>query len=137
PVALKRFPDGVHGRSYWDKDAPSFTPAWVRRAPVWRASGESQIHYIVIANVKTLAWLAGIAALELHPFLHCAADVHRPASVVFDLDPGPPAGILHCAEVAFLLRARLQALGLTSCPKVSGSKGLQLYVPLNTPVTYD
>jgi bifunctional non-homologous end joining protein LigD len=137
PVALKRFPDGVRGRSYWEKDAPSFTPAWVKRAPVWRVSGESQIHYIVVANVKTLAWLAGIGVLELHPFLHRAANVQQPTSVVFDLDPGPPADILTCATVAFLLRERLQALGLTSCVKVSGSKGLQLYVPLNVATTYD
>ena len=136
PVALKRFPDGVRGRSYWDKDVPSFAPSWVKTAPVWRVSGESQIHYVVVADVKTLAWLANIAALELHPFLHRAADVERPTSIVFDLDPGPPADILSCAEVALLLREPLDALGLQSFLKVSGSKGLQLYVPLNSPITY-
>src|SRR4051812_1830623 len=98
PVALKRFPRGVKGRSFWEKDAPAFTPAWVKTAPVWRVSGESQIHYIVIANAKTLAWLAGIAAIELHPFLHRASSVQRPTSVVFDLDPGAPADILTCAD---------------------------------------
>jgi bifunctional non-homologous end joining protein LigD len=136
PVALKRFPDGVTGRSYWDKDIPSFAPDWIRTAPVWRVSGESQIHYTIVSNVRTLAWLAGIAALELHPFLHRASNVDQPTSVVFDLDPGPPADILTCAEVAFLLREKLEALGLETFLKVSGSKGLQLYVPLNTSVTY-
>jgi bifunctional non-homologous end joining protein LigD len=136
PVSLKRFPDGVTGEAYWEKDAPSFTPEWVRTVPVSRRAGGSDIHYILIDDAAALAWTANIAALELHPFLHRAPTIDQPTSVVFDLDPGTGADIVTCAEVAFLLKAVLERLGLELWPKVSGSKGLQLYVPLNTPISY-
>src|SRR3954464_13878731 len=74
PIALKRFPDGVRNAAFWEKDAPAFTPAWVEMAPVWRRSRESQIHYIVVNNRATLVWIASIAAVELHPFLHRRGD---------------------------------------------------------------
>jgi bifunctional non-homologous end joining protein LigD len=137
PVALKRFPDGVRGQAFWEKNVPAFAPEWIPTTPVWRRSGESQIHYIVVDSVATLVWLASIATLEIHPFLHRKQDLQRPSSVVFDLDPGKPANVISCIEVAFLLRAHLKKLGLEAWPKVSGSKGLQVYVPLNTPATYD
>jgi bifunctional non-homologous end joining protein LigD len=137
PVTLKRYPDGVRGQAFYEKDIPSFAPPWVRTAPVWRRSGESQIHYVVIDDVETLTWCAQIASIELHPFLHRAPHIDRPTAVVFDLDPGEGASILECADVAFRIRDTLDARGLTSFVKVSGSKGLQVYVPLNTPVTYE
>jgi bifunctional non-homologous end joining protein LigD len=136
PVTLKRYPNGVRGEAYWDKDAPSFTPEWVERFAVPRRGGGPAIQYIGIANQATLAWTANIAALELHPFLHRGADILTPTSIVFDLDPGEGADILKCIEVAFLLRRMLEALGLRCFPKVSGSKGVQLYLPLNTPASY-
>jgi bifunctional non-homologous end joining protein LigD len=137
PVTLKRYPDGVTGQKFYEKDKPSYTPDWVPTIPVWRRSGESQIHYVVINNVRTLAWCAQIASIELHPFLHRARKLEQPTSVVFDLDPGEGATILECAQVAFWIRDVLAAQQLTSFVKVSGSKGLQIYVPLNTPTTYD
>jgi bifunctional non-homologous end joining protein LigD len=137
PVTLKRYPDGVGGGFFYEKDAPGFTPSWVKTFPVPRRSGASEIHYIIVNNVRTLAWLANLATLELHPFLHRIPHIDRPTEIVFDLDPGEGAGILDCAEVGFLLRNTLERLGLQSFAKVSGSKGIQLYVPLNTPVTYD
>jgi bifunctional non-homologous end joining protein LigD len=137
PITLKRYPDGVLAKSFWEKDAPSYRPAWVKTTPVPRATGGRDIQYTLVNDARTLAWCANLAAIELHPFLHRAAAIHRPTTVVFDLDPGEGRDILDCAEVAVLLRDTLARLGLRSLVKVSGSKGLQLYVPLNTPVTYE
>jgi bifunctional non-homologous end joining protein LigD len=136
PVTLKRFPDGVKGEFFYEKDAPKFTPEWVRTVPVPRRAGGKPIEYIVIDDLPTVVWLGNLAALELHPFLHSASDLNKPQSIVFDLDPGDGNNVLDCARVAALLRDLLGGLQLRSFAKVSGSKGLQLYVPLNSPVTY-
>jgi bifunctional non-homologous end joining protein LigD len=136
PVTLKRYPNGVHGEAFYEKDAPGFTPDWVETFPVPRREGGPDINYILINDVRTLTWAANMAALELHPFLHRAPHIDRPTHVVFDLDPGEDANILDCAEVAFLLREVLTGLRLKSFPKVSGSKGIQVYVPFNTPISY-
>jgi bifunctional non-homologous end joining protein LigD len=136
PISLKRFPDGLTGEAYWEKDAPSFTPDWVRTVPVPRRAGGPDIHYIVIEDAATLAWTANTAALEIHPFLHRVPRIDEPTSIVFDLDPGPGADILTCTEVAFLLKGVVERLALELWAKVSGSKGLQLYLPLNTPIAY-
>ncbi len=135
-VTLKRYPDDAGGQFFYEKDAPAFTPSWVRRFSVWRRSGESQIHYIVIDNLRTLLWCASVGTLEVHPFLARVPDIEGPVSIVFDLDPGEGADILDCAKVALLLRDVLAGLALQSFAKVSGSKGLQVYVPLNTSVSY-
>ena len=137
PVTLKRYPHGVHGEAFYEKDAPGFTPEWVKTFPVPRREGGPNIDYILINDVATLTWAASMAALELHPFLHRVPKIEQPTHVVFDLDPGEGANIFNCAQVAFLLRELLSKLHLKSFAKVSGSKGIQLYVPLNTPVTYD
>src|SRR2546423_1277445 len=137
PVTLKRYPNGIHGEAFYEKDAPSFTPEWVKTFPVPRREGGPSINYILINDTATLAWTATMAALELHPFLHRAPHIDVPTQVVFDLDPGEGADIRNCIEVAFLLRDVLAKLRLKSFAKVSGSKGLQLYAPLNTPAKYD
>src|SRR5438477_2720443 len=137
PVTLKRYPDGVFGEAFYEKNAPGFTPEWVKTFPVPRREGGPDIRYILINDVKTLTWAANIAALELHPFLHRVPRIERPTNIVFDLDPGEETNILQCAEVAFLLRDVLMKLRLKSFAKVSGSKGIQLYVPLNTAITYE
>lgn len=138
PVTLKRFPDGVFAESFYEKDAPAFTPAWVKTVPVpRRETAGDDIRYILINDVPTLVWLANLATLEIHPFLHRAPRLDRPTSMVFDCDPGEGADILHCARVALMLREVLHELGLDSYVKVSGSKGLQVYVPLNSPITYN
>ena len=136
PVTLKRYPDGTAGPFFYEKDAPTFTPEWVTTFPVPRRGGGPDIHYIVINDVATLAWCATLANLEVHPFLHRVPRLHTPTAVVFDLDPGEGTNILTCGEVALLLRQALAGVGLQAFLKVSGSKGLQLHVPLNTPVTY-
>jgi bifunctional non-homologous end joining protein LigD len=137
PITLKRFPDGVQGEPFWEKDAPGFTPPWVRTFPVPRKHEAGDIHYIVVDDLSTLAWCASIATIELHPFLHETDNLRRPTSVVFDLDPGEGADIFSCAEVGFLLQRAVAKDGLETFPKVSGSKGIQIHVPLNTEVSYD
>jgi bifunctional non-homologous end joining protein LigD len=136
PVTLKRYPDGVRGEHFYEKDAPSFTPEWVRTFPVPRRSGDSDIRYILINDLPTLVWSANLANLEIHPFLHRAPEIDRPTTITFDLDPGEGTDVLACADVAFLLKDVLDRMKLKSFAKVSGSKGIQVYVPLNTPVTY-
>jgi bifunctional non-homologous end joining protein LigD len=136
PVTLKRFPDGPGGKIFYEKDAPRFTPDWVAIAPVPRRAGGPKIRYIVINDRPTLVWCANMASLELHPFLHRASALDTPTSLVFDLDPGEGVTLVGCARVAVLLRDLLDRAGLKCFVKLSGSKGLQLYAPLNTPVTY-
>jgi bifunctional non-homologous end joining protein LigD len=137
PVTLKRYPDGIEAPFFYEKDAPRFTPAWVRTFPVPRRAGGADIRYVVIDDLPTLAWCANMASIELHPFLHRVPAIHRPTAVVFDLDPGEGAGLLAAAQVALLLRGALEEMKLVALAKVSGSKGIQVYVPLNTPVTYE
>lgn len=138
PVTLKRFPEGVFGEAFYEKDAPAFTPEWVKTVPVPRRETPGpDIQYILINDLPTLVWVANLATLEIHPFLHMAARINCPTAVVFDCDPGEGANILDSARVALMLREVLQGLGLESYVKVSGSKGLQLYVPLNSAVTYE
>ncbi|MCU1339609.1 MAG: dependent ligase [Bryobacterales bacterium] len=136
PVTLKRFPDGVRGKAFYEKDAPRYTPDWVHTVLVPRQAGGTPIRYICIDDLPTLVWCANIASLELHPFLHRATQLQTPTSVVFDLDPGDGATLVTCAEVAFYLKTFLESMNLQCFPKVSGSKGLQIYIPLNTPVDY-
>jgi bifunctional non-homologous end joining protein LigD len=131
PVSLKRYPDTVRGESFWEKDAPSFTPGWVRTIAVPRRSRESDIHYIIINDARTLSWIADVGGIEIHPFLHRAPRIEQATSVVFDLDPGDGVTMKKCCDVALVLRHALAALRLKSFAKVSGSKGLQVYVPLN------
>lgn len=136
PATLKRYPDEVAGDVYYEKDAPAFTPKWVKRYGVWRRTGESQIQYVVVKDKRTLLWATGVGTVEFHPFLGTVADFDRPSSVVFDLDPGQGADIVNCARVALLLRGVLERLNLEAFVKVSGSKGLQVYLPLNTDVSF-
>lgn len=136
PVTLKRFPNGIEGKAFYEKNAPRFTPPWVRTFAVPRRTKEGDIHYILINDRATLVWCANVASLELHPFLHRAPKIDSPTAVVFDLDPGKGTNLLTCAQVAFLLKEVLERLKLKCLVKVSGSKGLQIYTPLNTPVSY-
>ena len=136
PVTLKRYPDGVDGEFFYEKNAPAFTPAWVKTFPVPRRQGGPAIRYILINDRRTLAWCANMASLELHPFLHRVPALESPTAIVFDFDPGEGTDVLTCARVAFLVKDVLDRLRLASLVKVSGSKGLQLYVPLNSRAAY-
>ncbi len=137
PVTLKRYPDGVDGKSFYEKNCAAHRPSWVKRAKVPKSDG-SDLYYCVIDGLPALVWVANLAGLELHTFLHRAPKIERPTALALDLDPGTPAGMVECCRIALLLKAVLDSLGLDSYPKTSGSKGLQVYVPLNVPrLTYD
>jgi len=136
PLTLKRYPDGVEGPFFYEKRCPAHRPAWVRTADVWSSASEDVIRFCVVADLATLVWAVNLADLEMHTSLHRAPQVERPTALVFDLDPGAPADAVQCCEVALLLRGLFDRLGLQAFPKTSGSKGLQIYVPLNTSVGY-
>src|SRR5207237_9842081 len=129
PVTLKRYPNGALGEFFYEKDAPDFTPEWVQTFPVPRRESEGVIRYILVNDRATLAWLANLANLEIHPFLHCAPTIARPTAIVFDLDPGEGADVLTAARVAFLLGGLLTQFELQSLVKVAGSRGRQVVVP--------
>ena len=135
PLTLKRYPNGVEGKFFYEKQAPSHRPDWVKTVPV-PARGRT-IDFVLCNDLPTLVWLANLADLELHTSLSLAKDIQQPTTLAFDLDPGPPATIVECAEVALLLREMFDSWKLESFAKSSGSKGMQMYVPLNTKVTYD
>ena len=137
PITMKRFPNGIAGQHFYEKEAPSHTPPWVKTFQVPSHRKNSFINYILINDVAALVWSANLANLEIHPFLAKAPRIDQPTMVVFDLDPGDGADILKSCEVAFLLKDLLDRLDLESFVKVSGSKGIHLHVPLNTPVTYE
>jgi bifunctional non-homologous end joining protein LigD len=136
-LTRKRYPDGVDAEPFFEKNAPMHKPDWVKTAPVWSGRNRRTVHYVLADDLATLVWLANLAALELHPSLALAKDIECPTEMVFDLDPGPPANIVQCCQVALWLREIFEHFGLQSFPKTSGSKGLQIYVPLNTPTTFE
>jgi bifunctional non-homologous end joining protein LigD len=137
PLTMKRYPNGVEGEFFYEKNCPSHRPAWVKTAKVWSHGNQRDMHYCLAQDLPTLVWAANLADLELHTSLARKKDVAKPTMMVFDLDPGPPADIVQCCQVGVWLRDLLEQMGLSSWAKTSGSKGLQLYVPLNTPATFD
>jgi bifunctional non-homologous end joining protein LigD len=137
PLTLKRYPDGVAGGFFYEKRCPAYRPEWVQTVPVWTERYNEHINYCVANDLPTIVWAANLGDLELHTLLAKGSDIDRPTMMVFDLDPGAPANILDCAQVGLWLKEQLDEMKLNSFVKTSGSKGLQLYVPLNTPVTYD
>ncbi|MFP5363522.1 MAG: DNA ligase D [Thermoleophilia bacterium] len=136
PLTRVRFPNGVEGKSFFEKNCPSHRPDWVATASV--PLSEKTVEFCVCNELPTLVWLANLAALELHTQLHLAERLSEPTTMVFDLDPGAPATIVECCRVGLWLHGMFENLGLHAFAKTSGSKGLQVYVPLNAPgVTYD
>jgi bifunctional non-homologous end joining protein LigD len=136
PLTLKRFPDDIHGEAFWEKDAPSFTPAEVKRLPVPRKRESGVIQYISLQNAKSLAWAASVGCVEIHSLLHRYPYIESPTLMAFDLDPGSGMDVVDCCAVALEIEKWFSGYGLATFPKVSGSKGIQVYVPLNTPSSY-
>ena len=134
-LTLKRYPNGVEGKYFYEKQKPSHAPDWVRSKTI--QTGDRDIDFVLCDDLATLVWLANLADVEMHPSLALAKDPDRPTVLAFDLDPGEPAGLPECREVALLLRDTLADVGLDCRAKTSGSKGMQVYVPLNSAVSYD
>jgi len=137
PLTLKRYPSGVNEQYFFEKNATKYRPEWVKTAPIWSEGNNRDVNYILCNDLPTLIWVANLASIELHPSLSLAKKIESPAILAFDLDPGPPANIVQCCQVGLWLRDIFEHFGLQSFPKTSGSKGLQVYVPLNTPTSYD
>ena len=136
PLTLKRYPEGVEKEFFFEKNATQYRPEWVQTAPIWSEGNRRTVNYLLADDLPTLLWIANLASLELHPSLSLARKIEQPTVIAFDLDPGPPANVVECCQVALWLRDIFEHLGLRSFPKTSGSKGLQVYVPMNTPTTY-
>lgn len=137
PLTLKRYPNGVDGKFFYEKNCPAHRPDWVKTAAVYSRQNKADINFCVVEDVPSLVWAANLASLELHTSLARADAIMEPTMVVFDLDPGAPATIRECCAVALKLRGALDELRLQCFAKTSGSKGLQVYVPLNTKSTYE
>lgn len=145
-ITLRRWPDGVNRPSFFEKRCPSHRPDWLpvsigpgNERPTSRgrtAGDDSPIEYCRIEEPAALVWTANLAALELHAPMALASDLDTPTAVVIDLDPGAPASIVECCQRALELQELFELLGLVAMAKTSGSKGLQVYVPLNTPATH-
>jgi bifunctional non-homologous end joining protein LigD len=146
PLTRIRYPNGVDDKFFYEKNCPDHRPDWVQVARIFTrgtgrwgrdSRGPRDIDFCLANDLATLIWLANLAALEMHTSLATAEAYDRPTMVAFDLDPGPPATIVECCRVALILRGMFERLGLECFPKTSGSKGMQVYLPLNTPATYD
>lgn len=137
PLTLRRFPEGVDDTdaAFFEKRCPKHRPDWVKTTPVPASTGT--IDFCVCEDLPTLVWMAQLAAIELHPSLSLARKLDRPTVLAFDLDPGPPAVVLDCCKVALRLRDLFGHFGVECFPKTSGSKGLQVYVPLNSATSYE
>jgi bifunctional non-homologous end joining protein LigD len=136
-LTLKRYPDGVDSTPFYEKNCPSYKPDWMGTNDMEDVTTRGVIKFCRVDSLAALTWVANLAALELHTSMARAPDPETPTMVVFDLDPGPPAGLLDCLEVGLWIRHVLADLGLETVVKTSGSKGLQVYLPLNTPATHD
>jgi bifunctional non-homologous end joining protein LigD len=139
PLTLRRFPEGVGkpDTSFFEKNCPKHRPEWVKTTPIYVDRRAGEIDFCLCENLATLTWMAQLAALELHPSLSKATRMEQPTVLAFDLDPGKPAALVECCQVALRVRKLFKDFGLECFPKVSGGKGLQVYVPLNTKVTYE
>jgi bifunctional non-homologous end joining protein LigD len=138
-LTLRRFPEGVDDldAAFFEKRCPKHRPKWVKTARVEAGPHAGHIDFCVCDSLPTLIWMAQLAAIELHPSLSLSKAPKRPTVLAFDLDPGPPADVIDCCRVALRLRELFDHFGVECFPKTSGSKGLQVYVPLNSKASYD
>jgi bifunctional non-homologous end joining protein LigD len=137
PLTLKRYPNGSDKGHFYEKRCPEHRPDWVETTPVWSTREKGEINFCVCDDIPTLVWVAQLASLELHPSLSLGARIEVPTALAFDLDPGEPATIVECARVGLRLRELFGSFDVECFAKTSGSKGLQVYVPLNGDETYE
>ena len=122
PLTLKRYPEGVNKEYFFEKNATKHRPDWVKTAPIWSEGNHRNVNYILANDLPTLVWIANLASIELHPSLSLAKKIESPTVIAFDLDPGPPANVVQCCQVALWLRDIFDHFGLQSFPKTSGSR---------------
>jgi bifunctional non-homologous end joining protein LigD len=132
PLTLKRYPNGVNGMFFYEKNCPEHRPDWVQTAPIWSEGNQRIMNYCTAEDIPTLVWAANLADIEWHTSLSLANDMDHPTCIVFDLDPGEPANMVQCCQVGLWLKHLFDEMNLQSFAKTSGSKGLQVYVPLNS-----
>lgn len=137
PLTMKRYPGGVTGQFFYEKNCPAHRPDWVQTAPIWSEGNNKWMQYCLVQDIPTLVWAANLADIELHTSLSLGKKIDQPSYVVFDLDPGAPANMVQCCQVGIWVKRIFDNLGLESFAKTSGSKGLQVYVPLNTAIAYE
>ena len=141
PLTMKRFPDGVEGKSFFEKHIPSHAPEWVPSVDVSASDGQDVIPYAMVNDLPTLAWAANLGTIELHvPLWHVGRRRKLPGPpdhMVFDLDPGEGTSIVECCVVAQYVMDELTEQGIESYAKTSGSKGLQLYAAVGPKTTWD
>lgn len=136
PLTLKRYPNGVDAEFFYEKRCPKFRPDWLKTAHVIGGT-VGPIDFCQVDDAASLAWIANLASIELHPLLCKSPHFDRPTMMVFDFDPGPPAGVIDAARIALRTHDLLEQVGLQCWPKTSGGKGIHLAVPLNTPVKFE
>jgi bifunctional non-homologous end joining protein LigD len=137
PLTLKRYPEGVDGQMFYEKNCPKHRPPWIETAKVWSGSNSKDMYYCMVQDLASLVWVAQLGTIELHTSLSKRSKLMQPTMLVFDLDPGPPATIVECCRVATWLRTWFLEHDMQAFPKTSGSKGLQVYAPINRPTDYD
>src|SRR3954471_23573290 len=136
PMTLKRYPDGVAGPHFYDKHCAG-RPDWLPTAPMWSEHKREDIDFYRLDDTASLLWSGNYGNLEMHPLLSVVPDLDTPTTLAFDLDPGEPAGILDAVQIALLLRDMLAGVHLRTWAKTSGSRGVQVYAPLNSPASFD
>jgi bifunctional non-homologous end joining protein LigD len=137
PLTLKRYPNGVAAEMFYEKNCPKHRPDWLGTARVWSGGNNRYMDYCTVQDLASLVWVAQLGTIELHTSLSRSQELLQPSTLVFDLDPGSPATIVECCQVGLWVRDWFAERGLHAIAKTSGSKGLQLYVPLNGDVNYE
>jgi bifunctional non-homologous end joining protein LigD len=141
PFTMKRFPDGIEGKHFFQKDAPSHMPDWIKTVPLPATSRDGKgtriIRYPLVNDELALLWVVNMGTIDMNVTLARADSPHRPDAVLFDLDPAPPAGLAETVEVALLIKTLLDQLGLDSYPKTSGSDGMHVLVPISRRHTFE
>ncbi|GAC1645184.1 MAG: non-homologous end-joining DNA ligase [Acidobacteriaceae bacterium] len=132
PLTLKRYPNGVNGMFFYEKNCPEHRPDWINTVPIWSEGNQKIMNYCTAEDIPSLVWAGNLADLEWHTSLSLANDMDHPTSLVFDLDPGEPADMVQCCQVGLWVRHFFEQMKLECFAKTSGSKGLQVYVPLNS-----
>lgn len=133
---MSRYPDGIAGETFYQKDCPSYAPEWIETLPIKSPDAEKTVNYIVCKDTATLAWLANQACIELHIWLAKKERLNYPDIAVFDLDPFPPADFADVLEVAMLVKEALVQFNLKGFPKTSGATGMHIFVPVDPVLTY-